>query len=127
MKPLTDFSMSELVAEHNRLAAILGTKPTNRFADRKSGIRRVEALLAQHRPVPKLTWAQANNYGCTKAQQPMHALRLTPKQRKAFHAEVCAVYAKEGTDGVMLKWGNKVSHRILAGHIRIARTKVTHE
>lgn len=44
---LNTASNAELVAEYNRLAAIVGATPTKRFADRKSGLRRIEGLMAQ--------------------------------------------------------------------------------
>lgn len=49
----TTLSMSELVAEHNRLAAIVGVAPTKRFSDRATGEKRVAALVAKlPAPVP---------------------------------------------------------------------------
>lgn len=47
MSDLHTMTGPELVAEYNRLASVLGVAQTKRFADRKSGIRRIEGLRAQ--------------------------------------------------------------------------------
>jgi len=46
----------ELVAEHNRLAALLGLSPTKRFADRETGVLRTAKLLAILAEQTKKPW-----------------------------------------------------------------------
>jgi len=43
-KQIKDLTGPELVAEYNRIAAILGRAEVKRFADRATGIKRVEAI-----------------------------------------------------------------------------------
>lgn len=111
--------MKSLIAEYNKLAAQLGVKPVNRFSDKKTAERRLAKLRAQ---MPVASWAERVGYGKTREDEAKHALNLTPKQRKAFHAAIVETYRKGGASAVMTKFEG-VSPRILAGHIRIAKSK----
>jgi hypothetical protein len=72
-------SMSELVAEHNRLAAIVGVAPTKRFSDRATGEKRVAALAARvPAPAPAAAPRKLRAELAARATGPAHvdALRV---------------------------------------------------
>lgn len=87
-------------------------------------VKRFASRSALDKRFKQLPWVPRTGYGKTAAQEPKHALRMTKAQRKVFHAEVVEVFRDGGTEAVMSRWTD-VSRKVLAGHIRIAATKLT--
>jgi hypothetical protein len=106
---MTKLTLKEWTARYNDVAEELDLPQVRRFASRAAFDKRWR----------KLPWVERERYGRTAKTEPKHALRMSKAQRKAFHAEVCEVFASGGSTAVMATWPN-VSRKVLAGHIRIA-------
>lgn len=82
MKTLNEMTGPELVSEYNRLAAIVGVKEVTRFADRKSGLRRIEGLIAQ---LPEQQ--EQANADITEFEEAAEAAAVVVKGKKVYPLE----------------------------------------
>lgn len=144
MRSYQNLSGPELVAEYNRLGVQLGIAgfvPVTRFADRKSGVRRVEALaekLAERKPAKKAaepkpapaakvavddgTW---DIPACADHSDPAVRLRASAaiakidEQERAAAAARAAELAEQNKDALAKRALKRQGFRVNSKHVKV--------